>query len=42
MPTKIDFFRRFTLIFVGFWPMKIYAFPVVRGLDAFNLPLFGD
>jgi hypothetical protein len=22
-------YRRFTLIFVGFWPTKIYAFPVV-------------
>jgi hypothetical protein len=22
-PTKIGYFRRFTLIFVGFWPTKI-------------------
>jgi hypothetical protein len=28
---KIACFRRFTLIFVGFWPTKIYAFPVVVG-----------
>jgi hypothetical protein len=30
LPTKIDFFRRFTLIFVSFWPTKIYMFPIVR------------
>jgi hypothetical protein len=29
----MTFFRRFTLIFVGFWPTKIYAFPVVTVLS---------
>jgi hypothetical protein len=25
----MSYFRRFRLIFVGFWPTKIYVFPVV-------------
>jgi hypothetical protein len=33
---KIALFHRFTLIFVGFRPTKIYTFPVVIGCNGFS------
>jgi hypothetical protein len=35
-------FRRFTLIFMGFWPTKIYAFSVVLGDVQILFPDIGN